>query len=301
MSLSSAKAKLDAQGGDPVTGYISKTDHQESYDELVDDTALTGATTAEALDVTGALTAGTIASDATVAGTGLAGGLLSSANPIINGVAAPGTSAIPSRQDHVHAIDTTRAPLASPTFTGTVTIPSGLVLGTVTHTEGTGSPQSVVTAPVGSTYIDTAATTGAIKWVKASGTGNTGWVVEYGDTGSRDISSVLTADADRTLASTILLRRTGNRVVLIGQWRETTTTPNNRAFYSLPVGFRPSHTLYQYVPYDAAVTSAYRNIRVPANGNITYGGPTSGGSNFEYHVQWTTPDAWPSSLPGSAA
>ena len=74
MSLSSAKAKLDAQGGDPVTGYISKTDHQESYDELVDDTALTGATTAEALDVTGALTAGTIASDATVAGTGLAGG-----------------------------------------------------------------------------------------------------------------------------------------------------------------------------------------------------------------------------------
>lgn len=108
MSLSSAKAKLDAQGGDPVTGYISKTDHQESYDELVDDTALTGATTAEALDVTGALTAGTITSDATVAGTGLAGGLLSSANPVINGVAAPGTSAIPSRQDHVHASDTTK-------------------------------------------------------------------------------------------------------------------------------------------------------------------------------------------------
>lgn len=346
MSLSSAKAKLDAQGGDPVAGYISKTDHQQSYDELVDDTALTGATTAEALDVAGALTAGTVASDATVAGTGLAGGLLSSANPVINGVAAPGTSAIPSRQDHVHASDTTKVTgpasatdnalvrfdgaggktvqnsgitvddsnnvsgvgtFASGAITSSAAVQAAAASGFVSGASGpkiglsgTGSPEGVVTAPVGSDYRDTSATTGAIKWIKATGTGNTGWVVEYGDTGSRDISSVLTADADRTLATTILLRRTGNRVVLLGIWRETTTTPNNRAFYSLPVGFRPSHTLYQYVPYDAASTSAYRNIRVPANGNITYGGPTSG-SNFEYHVQWTTPDAWPSSLPGSAA
>ena len=103
MSLSSAKAKLDAQGGDPATGYISKTDHKDSYDQLVADTALTGDTTAAALDVTGALTAGTVASDGTVAGTGLAGGLLSAATPVINGTAAAGTSAVPSRDDHVHA------------------------------------------------------------------------------------------------------------------------------------------------------------------------------------------------------
>ncbi len=301
MSLSSAKAKLDAQGGDPATGYISKQDHKDSYDQLVDDTALTGATTAEALAVTGALTAGTIASDATVAGTGLAGGLLSSANPVINGVAAPGTSAIPSRQDHVHAIDTTRAPLASPTFTGTVTIPSGLVLGTVTHTEGTGSPQSVVTAPVGSTYIDTAATTGAIKWLKASGTGNTGWVVQHGDTGRRDIASLANSIGTLTLSS-LVLRRIGSLVSLEVSWADSQTNPNSVALVTLPAEFRPSGPHYFTTPYDSSSSTAVRNLRVSAvSGTVYYGGATNA-SGFVANMTWATSStAWPSSLPGSAA
>lgn len=41
------------------------------------------------------------------------------------GVASSGVSYRFARADHVHPIDTTRAPLASPTFTGTVTIPAG--------------------------------------------------------------------------------------------------------------------------------------------------------------------------------
>jgi hypothetical protein len=45
--------------------------------------------------------------------------------PLMNGVAAVGTASTWSRADHVHPTDTSRAPLASPTFTGTVTIPSG--------------------------------------------------------------------------------------------------------------------------------------------------------------------------------
>ena len=39
---------------------------------------------------------------------------------------------------------------------------------------GTGSPEGKVAAPVGSTYTDTAATNGAIRWIKTSGTGATG-------------------------------------------------------------------------------------------------------------------------------
>src|SRR5699024_4001105 len=57
---------------------------------------------------------------------------------------------------------------------------------------GTGSPEGKVSAPVGSIYTDTAATNGAIRWIKSSGTGNTGWLVECGNTGIRDISSLLT-------------------------------------------------------------------------------------------------------------
>jgi hypothetical protein len=45
---------------------------------------------------------------------------------------------------------------------------------------GVGFPNGVVSASVGSIYIDTAVTNGASSWIKKSGTGNTGWVVEYG-------------------------------------------------------------------------------------------------------------------------
>jgi hypothetical protein len=47
-------------------------------------------------------------------------GQAASATPIINGTAAVGTSLRYARQDHVHPTDTTRASVASPTFTGTV-------------------------------------------------------------------------------------------------------------------------------------------------------------------------------------
>lgn len=57
---------------------------------------------------------------------------------------------------------------------------------------GTGFPEGRVTAPVGSIYTDQAATGGAIRWIKKSGTGATGWAVEYGDTGWRNITSLAT-------------------------------------------------------------------------------------------------------------
>lgn len=47
-----------------------------------------------------------------------------SAAPIINGTAAAGTSTRFARQDHVHPTDTSRAALASPTFTGTPAAPT---------------------------------------------------------------------------------------------------------------------------------------------------------------------------------
>lgn len=42
--------------------------------------------------------------------------------------------------------------------------------------KGTGFPNGVVSAPVGSIYIDTAATGGITHWYKLSGSGNTGYV-----------------------------------------------------------------------------------------------------------------------------
>ena len=53
---------------------------------------------------------------------------------------------------------------------------------------GTGMPNGKVTAPVGTTYVDTNATNGALKWIKRSGAGNQGWEVLTGDTGWRTLN-----------------------------------------------------------------------------------------------------------------
>ena len=55
---------------------------------------------------------------------------------------------------------------------------------------GTGMPNGKITAPVGTTYVDTAVTNGALKWIKRRGTDNQGWEVLTGDTGWRTLPIV---------------------------------------------------------------------------------------------------------------
>lgn len=55
---------------------------------------------------------------------------------------------------------------------------------------GTGMPNGKVTAPVGTTYVDTAVTNGALKWIKRRGNDNQGWEVLTGDTGWRNLNIV---------------------------------------------------------------------------------------------------------------
>lgn len=355
MSLSSAKAKLDAQGGDPVTGYISKTDHQESYDELVDDTALTGATTAEALDVAGALTGATVASDATVAGTGLAGGLLSSANPVMDSSAAPGTSAVPSRQDHVHPSDTTKVtgPASatdnalvrfdgtggktvqnsgitvddSDNISGIGTIGSGAVTssgavqaaaasGFVVGSSGprimsgTNSPEGVVTAPVGSRRIRTDGNTlGAFEYQKRSGTGSTGWVVADGDTGWRNVSAeIFPAHLALNPNAKVLIRRVGKQVtVTYASGASPTATGLQQLTDSdtIPIGFQ--HTSYATgvnptgITIDAGTGFGTSVSLYMSSPSILRSGNQVSGTGYNGSVTYPTNDAWPSSLPGSAA
>jgi len=54
-------------------------------------------------------------------------GQASSAAPAMDGAAAPGTSLMFARGDHVHPIDTSRAPLNSPAFSGVPTGPTAAV------------------------------------------------------------------------------------------------------------------------------------------------------------------------------
>lgn len=77
---------------------------------------------------------------------------------------------------------------------GSVTLPSQPATNAPTgqaneyEIHGTGMPNGKVTAPVGTTYVDTAATNGALKWIKRTGTDNQGWEVLTGDTGWRTLT-----------------------------------------------------------------------------------------------------------------
>lgn len=72
-----------------------------------------------------------------------------------------------------------------PTQTATNT-PAGQVNEYEIH--GTGMPNGKVVAPVGTTYVDTNATNGALKWIKRTGDNNQGWEVLTGDTGWRTLN-----------------------------------------------------------------------------------------------------------------
>ena len=76
---------------------------------------------------------------------------------------------------------------------------------------GTGMPNGVVEAEIGTTYVDKNKTNGALKWIKTTDGGNTGWEVLIGDTGWRTLNSTSKLKVgDRT--SYIKIRRVNNLV-----------------------------------------------------------------------------------------
>lgn len=143
---------------------------------------------------------------------------------------------------------------------------------------GTGSPEGNVSAPVGSIYTDTAATNGAIRWVKASGTGNTGWRNDYGDT-----TAALEAKADKSE----LAAKADKSYVDEGRWKksnlwsadtldslpEGTHEVNNSSIalsLGIPYGIPGSITIYNvggartasYITNHATKPREYINSRV---------------------------------------
>lgn len=97
---------------------------------------------------------------------------------------------------------------------GSVTLPSqpatNAPAGQVNEYEihGQGMPNGKVVAPVGTTYVDTNATNGALKWIKRTGNHNQGWEVLTGDTGWRTLNIV-----SKLGASYLKVRRKNNTVM----------------------------------------------------------------------------------------
>jgi Pectate lyase superfamily protein len=173
---------------------------------------------------------------------------------------------------------------------------SGVVFDSSRFVSGTGTPEGIVSAPVGTTYIDTAVTTGAVMWLKVSGTGATGWQVHHGDTGRRDVKALLTMTNQLPYSELVYLRRVGATVMFTAGFKlQATAPPSPVQIITLPAGFRPQAAL-TYGP------RSYANLQVVWRGtgriDIYAGSP---GLIDRVSNTFLTNDPWPATLPGTAA
>lgn len=176
---------------------------------------------------------------------------------------------------------------------------------------GTGSPEGVVTAPVGTEYLDTAGTVGAWRWLKASGTGNTGWAVTYGDTGWRQMKAdwnVSPRSSGDGFVERLLIRRVGNRITLAcylaGAFGGGGKNHSVAAF--LPVGFRNTSSLGVWPEVNRfRLTSSQTTYVDPiletgTAGNLRIITPSPTHEAYS-EIAWVTDHPWPTTLPGTPA
>ena len=161
---------------------------------------------------------------------------------------------------------------------------------------GQGTPEGRVTAPVGSSYTDSAGTNGAVRWVKTSGTGNIGWRVEYGDTGWRDITSLITSSPALIMGTgaKIAIRRAGGSVFfrVIGPATMGGTFGN---IVAAQTGLRPD--LDTNSP--AAKGASFRNTRSWIRLEDGTRDVVLVESGRAVETMWSTTEAWPATLPGT--
>lgn len=165
---------------------------------------------------------------------------------------------------------------------------------------GTGMPEGVVTASPGAYYTDTAGTNGAWRWLKTTGTGNTGWRPIVADTGWRDIASLLTA-ASITFTGTIALRRELDRVTY--RFRNfavsaggSFTEPTGFVYPTLGAGNYPEALNINRATNTAGTVYIGQVNRFSGNRIqlLTFATAVSGEWSF------ALADAWPSVIPGTA-
>lgn len=94
---------------------------------------------------------------------------------------------------------------------GSVTLPETSQNASTSSSEliGTGMPNGKVEGKLGQTYVDTAKTNGALKWIKRTSSGNTGWAVLDGDTGWKTLNAT-----SKLGASYVKARRINDNVQL---------------------------------------------------------------------------------------
>lgn len=184
---------------------------------------------------------------------------------------------------------------------------------------GTGMPNGVVEAEIGTTYIDKNKTNGAFKWIKTTNGGNQGWEVLTGDTGWRTLNSV-----SKLGNSYVKIRRVNNEVTYLfgglswgwfgivrrggaGYVVQTTDTERNCFIlgeHGIPAGFRTPNSLIGSIYNDNGVPYGTWYIGNPSDANhlrfqFLNPIPTDRdiGDIRVSTISYFTNDPWPTQLP----
>ncbi len=159
--------------------------------------------------------------------------------------------------------------------------------------QGAGGLWSLPGTPIANlgTYTDESVGRRIFTW----DTVNARWQMTYGDTGWRDISSLVASVGTRTVTN-IRTRRIGNSVHLMQQITDTQTNPAAQLLVTMPTGFGSASTKY-FVMGSSSVN--LRQLGVSSNSTVTYTGSTDA-NRYDAEISWVTTDAWPTTLPGTA-
>lgn len=206
---------------------------------------------------------------------------------------------------------------------GSVTLPSQAATNAPQANEyeihGTGMPNGKVTAPVGTTYVDTAATNGALKWIKRTGADNQGWEVLTGDTGWRTLTIDSKLDSSylkvRRKNDTVMYQFGGLRYGWFGIVRRGgpgySIQPSDRernvfilGLNKVPHGFRSEFSLIGGIYNDKGTPYGTWYLGGPGDGNMirfqfTDPVPTDRdiGDIRVSSIMYLTTDPWPTRLP----
>lgn len=130
--------------------------------------------------------------------------------------------------------------------------------------EGIGSPEGVVAAPVGSRYVDVTGASGNAEYIKATGTGNTGWSVLNQDSGWQ---AIVPGTGWQNVSGAPALARMINDVVYLRGRLERVSGAGLTAG-TIPLALRPTEELIG----NARWASEHGLCDVHINGTITVSG-----------------------------
>jgi hypothetical protein len=118
----------------------------------------------------------------------------------------------------------------------------------------------------------------------------------YGDTGMRNIASLLEGGCTVYGDTNVYLSRVGSIVTLQLPITWPTWVSGTRVL-NIPAGFRPYATIY--LPASVYQGGAAVAWQLNSNGNLGLFSPTANAGS-RYFWSWRTTDAWPTTLPGTA-